>query len=93
MALKKFELDSKPVLRNIKTREPCWPKSVCGSITHTGNFAAAAVGLKNVKTGNTLCSQSDQIVLETMDTGAACRTFNVLTCEDRRVAAALIAVG
>ena len=27
----------------------------------------AAVGLKNVKTGNTLCSQSDQIVLETMD--------------------------
>ena len=27
----------------------------------------AAVGLKNVKTGNTLCAQSDQIVLETMD--------------------------
>ena len=27
----------------------------------------AAVGLKNVKTGNTLCSQSDQIVLESMD--------------------------
>ena len=27
----------------------------------------AAVGLKKVKTGNTLCSQSDQIVLESMD--------------------------
>jgi uncharacterized protein len=27
-----------------------------------------------------------------MDTGAACRTFNVLVMEDRRVAAALIAV-
>ncbi len=27
-----------------------------------------------------------------MDTGAACRTFNVLLAEDRRVAAALIAV-
>ncbi len=27
----------------------------------------AAVGLKRVKTGNTLCSQSDQIVLESMD--------------------------
>ena len=27
----------------------------------------AAVGLKNVKTGNTLCNQSDQIVLESMD--------------------------
>lgn len=34
----------------------------------------------------------DNIVLETMDTGAACRTFNVLLHEDRRVAAALIAV-
>jgi uncharacterized protein len=32
------------------------------------------------------------IVLESMDTGAACRTFNVLLAEDRRVAAALLAV-
>ncbi len=32
------------------------------------------------------------ITLESMDTGAACRTFNVLLHEDRRVAAALIAV-
>ena len=32
------------------------------------------------------------IALEWMDTGAACRTFNVLLGEDRRVAAALIAV-
>ncbi len=32
------------------------------------------------------------IVLELMDTGAACRTFNVLLAEDRLVAAALIAV-
>jgi uncharacterized protein len=31
-------------------------------------------------------------VLEPMDTGAACRTYNVLLAEDRRVAAALIAV-
>jgi uncharacterized protein len=30
------------------------------------------------------------ISVETMDTGAACRTFNVLLAEDRRVAAALI---
>jgi len=28
--------------------------------------------------------------LEAMDTGAACRTYNVLVAEDRRVAAALI---
>ncbi|HXV22848.1 MAG TPA: Mth938-like domain-containing protein [Alphaproteobacteria bacterium] len=30
--------------------------------------------------------------VEFMDTGAACRTYNVLALEDRRVAAALIAV-
>ncbi len=30
--------------------------------------------------------------VEFMDTGAACRTYNVLAAEDRRVAAALIAV-
>lgn len=32
------------------------------------------------------------VVVEWMDTGAACRTFNVLVSEDREVAAALIAV-
>jgi uncharacterized protein len=32
------------------------------------------------------------IGLEVMDTGAACRTFNILRAEDRLVAAALIAV-
>lgn len=32
------------------------------------------------------------IVADVMDTGAACRTFNVLLSEDRDVAAALIAV-
>ena len=32
------------------------------------------------------------IVLEPMDTGAACRTYNVLVAEDRRVAAALLPV-
>lgn len=31
-------------------------------------------------------------VLEAMDTGAACRTYNVLLSEERRVVAALIAV-
>ncbi|MGE0255684.1 MAG: Mth938-like domain-containing protein [Alphaproteobacteria bacterium] len=32
------------------------------------------------------------IAVEAMDTGAACRTWNVLAAEDRRVAAALIAI-
>ena len=35
--------------------------------------------------------RSHGIVTEAMDTRAACRTFNVLLAEDRRVAAALIA--
>lgn len=39
----------------------------------------------------TLC-KSAGITVEPMDTGAAARTFNVLRAEDRRVAAALIAV-
>ena len=32
------------------------------------------------------------VVAEAMDTGAACRTYNVLAAEERRVAAALVAV-
>jgi uncharacterized protein len=36
-------------------------------------------------------AQAD-IALEMMDTGAACRTYNLLLSDDRRVAAALIAV-
>jgi uncharacterized protein len=32
------------------------------------------------------------VVIDAMDTGAACRTYNVLLGEERRVAAALIAV-
>ncbi|MDP6788402.1 MAG: Mth938-like domain-containing protein [Rhodospirillales bacterium] len=36
--------------------------------------------------------REEGMALEWMDTGAACRTFNVLLGEDRRVAAALIAV-
>ena len=32
------------------------------------------------------------IMIDMMDTGAACRTYNVLMSEDRRVAAALIAI-
>jgi uncharacterized protein len=32
------------------------------------------------------------IPIDSMDTGAACRTFNILLAEERRVAAALIAI-
>jgi uncharacterized protein len=36
--------------------------------------------------------RANGVVIEAMDTGAACRTYNVLMAEGRRVAAALIAV-
>lgn len=36
--------------------------------------------------------RSKGISVELMDTGAACRTYNVLLAEDRRVAAALVAI-
>ena len=43
-ALAKFKLESEPILRNTDTKEPCWPKDVLGSISHSGKYAAAAVG-------------------------------------------------
>ena len=43
-ALKRFNLESVPILRNPYTREPCWPESIHGSITHSGNLSAVAVG-------------------------------------------------
>lgn len=39
-----------------------------------------------------LICQKAGIALEAMDTGAACRTYNVLLTEERAVAAALIAI-
>ena len=45
-ALSRFGLESEPILRNHETREPCWPDSVRGSITHSAGFAAVAVGFK-----------------------------------------------
>ncbi len=52
------------------------------------------VGSKNALVPSTLrkALRVAGIVLDAMDTGAACRTYNVLMAEDRRVAAALIAL-
>ena len=50
-ALAKFKLEAEPITRNTETREPCWPESVRGSITHSGDYAAAAVGLADDVSG------------------------------------------
>ncbi len=38
------------------------------------------------------CRQKE-LAIDAMDTGAACRTYNILAAEGRRVAAALVALG
>jgi uncharacterized protein len=62
---------------------------------------AEAVGLLLLGTGPDLVRPGDAvcqalsaagITLEVMDTGAACRTYNVLLAEGRQVGAALVAV-
>lgn len=50
------------------------------------SFAAVPKGLR-------AALKAHGLVLEWMDTPAACRTFNVLLAEDRRFAAAMVAVG
>ena len=44
-ALSEFGLSHLPILKNEETREPCWPENIRGSISHSGGYAAAAVGL------------------------------------------------
>jgi uncharacterized protein len=47
------------------------------------SMGAVPIGLRSAL-------RSAGIILEPMDTGAACRTYNVLVAEERRVAAALL---
>jgi len=46
--------------------------------------------MQPVSPGLRVALRTHGIVVDAMGTGAACRTFNVLVAEDRRVAAALI---
>ena len=42
-ALSFFGSDDTAILRDLKTREPIWPRGFCGTITHHNSYAAAAV--------------------------------------------------
>ena len=42
--LSKLGTLGQPVLRDPQTREPLWPEGISGTITHSGNWAAAAAG-------------------------------------------------
>jgi uncharacterized protein len=83
-----------------------WPVSQLGDIdieAIAGLIAQSAqqVGILLIGTGSQMlplpkalrqACQAAGIAVEPMDTGAACRTYNVLLTEERAVAAALIAV-
>ena len=69
-------------------------KEFCGKVKSLGELNVLLLGTgtstlaPNPKLGANL--QNLGISLEIMDTGAACRTFNVLVAEERLIAAALI---
>lgn len=80
---------------SVTSPEGILPDTVQPVIAH-----ADALDILLIGTGSRLQFQPDiiahlrphGIIADCMDTGAACRTFNVLLSEGRRVAAALIAV-
>lgn len=84
-----------------------WPAAAGGEMSAGSLQAVSAAGqagsvellligtgarMTQVDRGLRQALRADGVVIETMDTGAACRTYNVLMAEGRRVAAALIAV-
>ena len=71
------------------------------SLTELLNLASQHVRILLIGTGKSMLplpaswrimAREADVALEAMDTGAACRTYNVLLTEERSVAAALIAV-
>ncbi|MGE5502995.1 MAG: Mth938-like domain-containing protein [Actinomycetota bacterium] len=84
-------------------RTAAWPVASLAELTEASLAAVVEAGVQVLLLG---CGKSigavprelkaslraAGIVVDPMDTGAACRTFNVLLAEDRKVAAALIAV-
>src|SRR5581483_948417 len=78
-----------------------WPPTGVGDIEEPGPFAPAlavgpSLGLLLLGTVRRhairRAFEEARIALEAMDTGAACRTYNVLLAEQRPVGAALLAV-
>jgi len=80
-----------------------WPVSEIGALTVDSlqPVAEAGVAILLIGCGRAMAFidpdlratlRQSGVVIDAMDTGAAARTFNVLLAEERRVAAALIAV-
>lgn len=45
-AISILNFEQQPILKNPKTREPMWPDALTGTITHSKDWAVAAVGTK-----------------------------------------------
>lgn len=87
-----------------RTQVQPWPAGDAAAITYENlkSFLREPIEILLIGTGNTQRFLAPDVrqqikaacggAVEIMDTGAACRTFNVLVAEDRHVAAALIAV-
>lgn len=83
-----------------------WPVSAISEVSPDSLKELLALSAQHVRilligTGKTMLpvpsswramAREADVALEPMDTGAACRTYNVLLTEERSVAAALIAV-
>ena len=72
----------------IETLAPVLEPSTCIEILLLGSGPAIGPIAPELR----LALKEKGVVIEAMDTGAACRTFNILMAEDRPVAAALIAL-
>ena len=75
-------------IAEIDVQEFCANVKCLGEINVLLLGTGTSIMAPNPKLGATL--QSLGVGLEIMDTGAACRTFNVLVAEERLIAAALI---
>lgn len=75
---------------------PPGPDSFSGLMAQSENLDVILVGCGTVMTAMDFALRQDLkqkgLNVEFMDTGAACRTYNVLLTEGRRVAAALLPV-
>lgn len=72
------------------------PEALAGFIEAAGSMDVLLIGMgldiANLPPATRAALDAAGIGYDLMSTGAACRTYNVLLAEDRRVAAALIAV-
>ena len=75
-------------LLSLDLLSPLWDLGVAIDVVLLGTGARAVWPAAELRAG----LRARGIVAEPMTTAAACRTYNVLLAEDRRVAAALIAV-